>query len=118
MKKEVAPGRSLRCAGIIRLPVIVALVVLLMATAGYVFKLGPDWRYLTDGVTAFAVISLLWDVQRQRQRNAAWMVEQIEELLNSLRSAKAELSKAEIETIVAELQRWQFDLLQRTNFKR
>ena len=104
--------------GVFRPPVIVALVVFLMAGAGWVFKLGPNWRYLTDGVTAFAVILVLWEVQRQRQHTAARTAEQIEELLKLLRSAKADLSSTELKKIEAELQRLQLDLLSRATLKR
>lgn len=99
---------------VFRPPVIVALVVFLMAGAGFVFKLGPDWRYLTDGVTAFAVILVLWEVQRTAVRTA----EQIEELLRLLRSAKADLSSAERKNIEAELQRLQLEVLSRATLKR
>jgi low affinity Fe/Cu permease len=104
--------------GIFRPPVIAAFVVLLMATAGYVFRLGPDWRYITDGVTAFAVILVLWEVQRQRQRTAARTAEQIDELLRLLRSARSNLSNTELKNIEADLQRLQVDVLSRTTFKR
>ena len=104
--------------GVFRPPVIVAVVVFLMAGAGFVFRLGPNWRYLTDGVTAFAVILVLWEVQRQRQQTAARMAEQIEEVLKLLRSTKADLSSAERKNIEAELQRLQLDLLSRATLKR
>jgi hypothetical protein len=104
--------------GVFRPPVIVVLVVFLMAGAGFVFKLGPDWRYLTDGVTAFAVILVLWEAQRQRQHAAARMAEQIEEVLKLLRSAKADLSSAELKNIEAELQRLQLEVLSRATLKR
>lgn len=104
--------------GVFRPPVIVALVVFLMGGAGWVFGLGPNWRYITDGVTAFAVILVLWEVQRQRQHTAARVAEQIEELLRLLRSARADLSTAELKKIEAELQRLQLDVLSRATLKR
>ena len=95
-----------------------AMVVLIMVCAGLVFGLGPNWRYLTDGVTAFAVILVLWEVQRQRQHTAAQTAEQIEEVLRLLRSARADLSSSERKKIEAELQRLQLDLLSRATLKR
>ena len=95
-----------------------AFVVLVTATAGIVFRLGPMWHYLTDGVTALTVLSVVWEVQRQRQRTAARTAEQIEELLKLLRSAKADLSSAELKTIEEELQRLQLDVLSRATLKR
>ena len=104
--------------GVFRPPVVVAFIVFLMAGAGFVFKLGPNWRYLTDGVTALAVVLVLWEVQRQRQHTAAQMAEQIEEVLQLLRSAKADLSSAERKNIETELQRLQLDVLRRASLKR
>ena len=118
MKSSAPTTKEKKGTGMFRPPIIVALVVLLMAGAGWVFGLGPNWRYITDGVTAFAVILVLWEVQRQRQHTAARMAEQIEELLRLLRSAKADLSSAELKKIEAELQRLQLDVLSRATLKR
>jgi len=98
--------------------VVAALFLLVTASAGIVFQLGPNWHFTTNIVTALTVLSLAWEVQRQRQRAAARIAAQIEELLKLLRSGKADLSRAEIQTIKAELERMQFDLLRRATLRR
>ena len=95
-----------------------AVVVLVMASVGLAFGLGPVWRYVTDCVTALAVILMLWEALRQRQRTAAQTAEQIGELLKVLLCVKADLSSAELKTIEAELQRLQLDLLSRATLRR
>jgi hypothetical protein len=102
----------------LRLSIIASLVVLLMVAAGIVQGFGPTWHYLTDGVTALAVLSLAWAVQRRWQRNAMRTAAQIGELLKLLRIAKSEFSRAEIQAIVAELERMQFDVLKRAPLRR
>ena len=96
---------------------VAALIVLATAAAGIVFRLGPMWHYITDGVTAFAVLSVAWEVQRRGQHTAARTAAQIEEVLKMLRSVKADLSSAELKTIEAELQRLQLDVLSRTTLR-
>lgn len=118
MKSDPPTTNERKGTGFFRPPVLVAVVVFFMAGVGWVFGLGPNWRYLTDGVTAFAVILVLWEVQRQRQQTAARTAEQIEEVLKLLRNAKADLSSAERKNIEAELQRLQLDLLSRATLKR
>lgn len=95
-----------------------ALVALVTASVGIIFRLGPMWHYLADGAAALAVLSVLWEVQRQRLRSAVRTAGQIDELLNLLRNAKAGLSSAELKTIEAELQRLQLDVLSRATLRR
>ena len=97
---------------------IAAMVVLATAAAGIIFHLGPNWHFFTNIVTALTVLFLAWEVGQQRKRSAERTAAQIEELLKLLRSAKAEFSRAEIQTIVAELERMQFDVLRRATLKR
>lgn len=94
------------------------MVVLATAAAGIIFRLGPNWHFFTNIVTAITVLSLAWEVQQQRNRVALRTAAQIEELLKLLRSAKSEFSRAEIQTIVAGLERMQFDVLRRATLKR
>ena len=95
-----------------------ALVLLVTALAGIVFRLGPNWHFVANVVTALTALLLAWEVQRQKKRNAARTAEQIEELLKLLRRAKADFSSAELKTIEAELQRLQFNVLKRASLKR
>jgi uncharacterized membrane protein len=100
------------------LSVVAAIVVLATSAAGIVFRLGMMWHFISDGVTALALLGVVWELQRQRLRAAVRTAAQIEELLKLLRSAKADLSGAELMKIEGELQRLQIDLLGPAAFQR
>lgn len=96
-------------------PSVAAAMVIVAATAvGIVFHLGMMWHLICDGVTASALLGVVWELQRQRQRTAV----KIEELLTILRGAKANAFGTELQTIEAELQRLQSNLLGRATFPR
>ena len=90
--------------------VIAAFLVLLSTAVGMVFRLGMTWHFISDGVTAIALLAVVWELQRQRQRTATRTAARIEELLKLLRSAAADASREQLQTIEAELQRLQTDL--------
>ncbi len=93
-----------------------AVAVLATVAAGIVFRLGPKWHYLTNGMTALVMLAVVWRLQRQRTRNTARTAQQIDELMEALRSANSKLSSDEISRIETQLRQLRDSLLQRAIF--
>ncbi len=90
--------------------VIAAAVVLTTTAIGIVFHLGMTWHFLGDGITAAALLAVIWTLQRQRQHLAETATAKIEHLRGLLRSATAASSTADLKAIEMELERLQIEL--------
>lgn len=98
--------------------VIAASLVLTMVATGLLWRLGPTWIYMTNGLTATAVLIWGWEIQRQRTLIAMRTARQIAKLLEVLRSAKTDLSSEERRVIESELESLRVDVLRRASLHR